>query len=307
MKKIKFSVIIPAHNEEDLIGRAVKSVLNQTFKDFEVIISNDGSTDKTKEIIGKIMKKDKRVKIINRKKGHSAAFARNRGAEKAKGKVFVFLDADCTISRNFLEKINQKLDKGDGFAVDCFAITNSIVNYALSGLTIPIVMKKEIYSKKDYDAPMLFTITKKAYNKIKGYDENIFYFEDENFAKRFYAKEFKSVFVRGAKQYFELPSTFKEFLRQCQWIAKGTNSLKNPQIRKRKRTLWFLKSLFLISPLLFLIFSYQAFLWVLVITLGVTYLNLVKRNKNPIKSVFSLIFLYIKTFYVSIRLLKKKS
>jgi len=305
MKKIKFSIIIPAHNEEETIGRCIKSVLDQTFKDFEIIISNDGSTDKTQEIVEKILLKDKRIKIINRKQGHSAAFARNRGAEKAKGKVLVFLDADCTISKNFLDKINQSLNKGDAFAVDCFAIKNSWVNYALSGLTIPIALDKIIYSQKDHDAPMFFTITKKAYQKLKGYNEKIFYYEDEDFAKRFYSKKLKSVFVEGAYQYFELPSTFKEFLRQCKWIAKGTNSLPNPQERKRKRSVWFLKSLFLISPLLFLTLSYHAFLWVLTITMGFTYLNLIKRNKNIFKSVLSLFLLYIKTFYVSIRLLKK--
>ena len=51
--------------------------------------------------------------------------------------------------------------------------------------------------------------------------------------------------------------------------------------------------------------SYEAFLWVLAITIGFTYLNLVKRNKNIFKSILSLFFLYIKTFYVGVRLLKK--
>lgn len=103
MKTPKFSVIIPAHNEEDVIERAIKSILNQTYQNFEIIISNDGSTDKTKEIVENLIKKDKRIKILNQDKGHSAAFARNWGAEKAKGEILIFLDADTFISTNALE------------------------------------------------------------------------------------------------------------------------------------------------------------------------------------------------------------
>ena len=285
MKKPIFSIIIPAHNEETLIKRAIDSILFQTFREYEIIISNDGSTDNTQKIVENLIKKDKRIKIINRKKGHSAAFARNKGAEIAKGKVLVFLDADCIVSKNFLEKIHRELKKADAFAVDCFAIKNSFVNYALSGLTVPVKLEKRTYSKYDVDSPMFFTIKKKAYDTIKGYNEDLFYFEDEDFAKRFYSKGFKTLFVEGAFQYFELPSSFREFLRQCKWIAKGTNSFKNPTDRKNKRALWFLKSLFLISPVLFLMVSYEAFLWVLAITIGFTYLNLVKRNKNIFKSI----------------------
>lgn len=294
MKYPKFSVIIPAHNEEDLIKKAIKSVQNQTFQNFEIIVSNDGSTDKTREIVEKMIKKDKRIKLLNQSKGHSGSFARNRGAEIAKGEIFIFLDADTYFNNLFLEKINKHKGKADAFVVDCFPVKNNLINSALAGLYVPIVIKKG----ENTNNLMFFCITKKAFNEIKGYDEEIFYYEDKSIAERFYKKRFKSIFVGGAKQYFELPSTFNEFFRQCKWIGRGTNTIKEKKKRIRRKLYWFGKFLFLISPLFF-IFNIYLFLSVLLFTILFTYIQLIKRNKDLKLSLITLPFVYIKTFLVS--------
>lgn len=84
-KKLKISVVIPARNEEDVIERSVRSLLNQTVKPYEIIVVNDGSTDATREIVEKLGKEEGRVKLINFDRGHSAAFARNRGRRLQEG------------------------------------------------------------------------------------------------------------------------------------------------------------------------------------------------------------------------------
>ncbi|MBT7706386.1 glycosyltransferase family 2 protein [archaeon] len=303
MKKIKFSIIIPARNEEEGIERAINSIQKQTHKDFEVIISNDGSTDKTREIVEGLIKKDKRIRILNRKEGRSAAFARNRGAEKANGEIIVFLDADTFLKDNFLEEINKCKSRVDGYACDCFSSHKTIVNYALSGMTIPIIAKKKMYSKLDKDRLMFFCVTKKAYKKIGGYSEEIFYFEDEDFANKFYDAGFKSAFIKDTCQYFELPSTFSEFIRQSSWIAKGLNSIKDSKKRRSVKFKWLAKSIFLLLPLFFL--KTNLALLVFCITAGIVYLNLIIRNKNLIKSLVSLPFLYVKTIFITSKLIIK--
>jgi glycosyltransferase involved in cell wall biosynthesis len=303
MKTPKFSVIIPAHNEEDVIERAIKSILNQTYQNFEIIISNDGSTDKTKEIVENLIKKDKRIKILNQDKGHSAAFARNWGAEKAKGEILIFLDADTFISTNALEEISKSILDVDAFAFDCIPKNKTIVNYALSGLVVPIVARKQIYSKEDKDQIMFFCISQNAFNKLKGYDETIFYFEDEDLVQRFYEMGFKTINFNTTMQYYELPATFKGFLRQCKWIAKGLNSIKIKKQRMKTKLFWLIKSIFLVMPLLFS-FSSKLFFISLGLTLGFTYILLIKRNKNIIKSLVALPFLYIKTGIITYLLIK---
>ena len=87
------SVIIIAYNIEQYIEKCIKSVINQTFKEIEILIVNDGSTDKTLSIINEWALKDKRIKIINQvNKG--AIEARKAGLDKCNGKYVLFVDGD---------------------------------------------------------------------------------------------------------------------------------------------------------------------------------------------------------------------
>ena len=88
----KISVIIPSYNRGNLIGDSIKSVLNQTYKNLEVIVVDDGSTDNTKEEIDKI--EDERVKYIKLIKNGGGSNARNIGIQNAIGKYISFQDSD---------------------------------------------------------------------------------------------------------------------------------------------------------------------------------------------------------------------
>lgn len=90
----EISVIIPMYNAEKYIQQAVDSVLNQTFKDVEVIVINDCSTDRSYELCELLYDKNERVSLINQKKNHGVAVARNIGINAAKGKYIAFLDND---------------------------------------------------------------------------------------------------------------------------------------------------------------------------------------------------------------------
>jgi glycosyltransferase involved in cell wall biosynthesis len=87
------SIIIPAYNAERFIARTLSSALNQTFKEIEVIVVNDGSTDKTQSIIENFAVNDSRLRLFNTM-NRGVAMARNFGIENARGSYVAFLDAD---------------------------------------------------------------------------------------------------------------------------------------------------------------------------------------------------------------------
>jgi glycosyltransferase involved in cell wall biosynthesis len=86
-----FSVIIPVYNREEIVKRAIKSVLDQTFQDFELILVNDGSTDNTYDVLNSFASDN--VKIINQD-NLGVSSARNKAAQNASGKYLAFLDSD---------------------------------------------------------------------------------------------------------------------------------------------------------------------------------------------------------------------
>ena len=139
--------------------------------------------------------------------------------------------------------------------------------------------------------------------KVGGYDENIFYFEDEDFARRFYKENFKTIHLELAKQYYELPPTLKEFVRQCKWIGKGINTLPDKDKKNKMKSVWIAKSIFLLFPLIFL-WNLKLFLTFLVITAGISCFGLIYRNKNPVLSLITLPFLYTKTFLVTFNIIR---
>lgn len=102
MEKIKVSVLIPAYNVGKYIGKCLDSVINQSLKEIEIIVVNDGSKDDTLEIIENYQKRDKRVILIN-KINEGLYSARNEGLKKANGEYILHLDGDDWIESNYLK------------------------------------------------------------------------------------------------------------------------------------------------------------------------------------------------------------
>jgi teichuronic acid biosynthesis glycosyltransferase TuaG len=111
-KKIIFSIIIPCFNAAKTIERPFLSLLKQTYKNFEVIIVNDGSTDNSTEIIENYLTKDPRFILINHFKNSGVANTRNTGLDNVRGKYVCFLDADDWWPKNKLEVYLEYFKKG---------------------------------------------------------------------------------------------------------------------------------------------------------------------------------------------------
>lgn len=94
------SVVIPLYNKEKQIAKTLQTVLNQTYQNFEIVIVNDGSTDRSVDEVKKFL--NSRIRLINQKNGGVSA-ARNRGIKEAKGEYLAFLDADDIWQNNYLQ------------------------------------------------------------------------------------------------------------------------------------------------------------------------------------------------------------
>ena len=107
----KISVLMPAYNSEKYISEAIESILNQTFTDFEFIIINDGSTDKTAEIINKYAKSDNRIKFVNNTKNQGLIAVLNEGLDIATGEYIARMDSDdISLPERFAKQI-EYMDK----------------------------------------------------------------------------------------------------------------------------------------------------------------------------------------------------
>ncbi len=104
---VEVSVVVPTYNRADVLPRAIDSVLNQTYSDFELIIVDDGSTDNTRELIYGY--KDSRIKYIPLEENRGVSVARNIGVESACGDYVLFVDSDDELLENAIEVLVEKL------------------------------------------------------------------------------------------------------------------------------------------------------------------------------------------------------
>ena len=107
------SIITPSYNSSNFIAETIKSVLNQTYQEWEMIIIDDYSSDISINIIEKYIKKDNRIKLLKLEKNVGPAYARNIGIKEAKGKYISFLDSDDIWYPNKLEEQIKFMQKND--------------------------------------------------------------------------------------------------------------------------------------------------------------------------------------------------
>lgn len=108
MKNHYFSIIIPLYNKADYIERAIQSIINQTYQNFEIIVVNDGSSDNGEKIVESIS--DNRIVLINQQ-NQGVSASRNNGAHKARYNMLTFLDADDVWHETFLGEANRLVNQ----------------------------------------------------------------------------------------------------------------------------------------------------------------------------------------------------
>lgn len=112
MSNYAVSIVVPVYNAEKYLSKCIDSILNQTFKNFELILVNDGSKDNSLIICEDYKVSDRRIKVIN-KKNEGVSIARNIGINSAKGKYIMFIDSDDWIESNMVEKMYDAIQNSD--------------------------------------------------------------------------------------------------------------------------------------------------------------------------------------------------
>lgn len=112
------SLILPAFNAQNYIGRCIESLLKQTYRNLEIIIINDGSIDRTLEICKEYEKKDSRIILINQE-NKGVSYCRNNGIARATGDFIVFIDSDDYIDASMVEKLHEVQKEKDADIVQC--------------------------------------------------------------------------------------------------------------------------------------------------------------------------------------------
>ncbi|MBI3587828.1 glycosyltransferase [Candidatus Micrarchaeota archaeon] len=295
------SVIVPARNEQGVVGDSVKSILEQTYKRLEIIVINDGSTDRTREIVEGLRMRDKRIRLINFGKGHSAAFARNAGIRVMRGDIMVLHDADSIAGPRFVESIVRRFveDGVDGvankvlsrrpktFIGKCVAAQRQMMWEYAQNEPVPLL---------DCTKVLVGHYSARAMKALKGFDERIFYFEDTDLSQRFYAGGFKATFEPRAVEYHSDPDSWGETTRQAKWFGKGM------ALRLRHYGEWrsFLIPLFSLALLAFLALSlllpvreFQLPFLALFLAWLARGIKMSVQTKDPLHSFgFMLLFLY---------------
>ena len=184
MSNIKISVIIPVYNCEEYIGTTLKSVINQNFKDYEIIVIDDGSTDNSLEIIKLTLKGcGIKYKIIHQKNA-GVSVARNQGILASEGEFLVFVDGDDYILENHLSELYVE---GYDFTLTQFAKKHDdrLSNY--NNFDFESISTDE-FIKKELNMEILFNFFQLAYKAdiIKGnnifFTPGVVYGEDIEFA-----------------------------------------------------------------------------------------------------------------------------
>src|SRR3989338_6888236 len=170
------SIIIPTYNEEKYLPKLLDCIKKQTYKDYEVIVADANSKDKTRQIAKKYG-----CKIV---KGGMPGVGRNNGAKAAKGGILLFLDADSLIEGDFIEKYIEDIKKRSLDAGACYLHPDSsrIIDKIFLGIFNIWIYATQYFYPNGCGSGIF--CKKWLHNKIKGFDETITLSEDMDYVKR---------------------------------------------------------------------------------------------------------------------------
>ncbi len=172
------SIVIPVFNAEKTIYNCINDVLNQTFKNFEIVIINDGSTDNSLQICNDFALRDERIKIFSNM-NHGVSYSRNYGIKKSQGRYLVFVDSDDRCPNTMLETL-LKFNNGE------FVLSN-ISDYYKNSLH----SENDIYA---YEGQYL----------LSEFLEKVFVFNNiKHFTGAIYAKLFDLLIIKNNKIFFD--------------------------------------------------------------------------------------------------------
>jgi len=190
------SVIIPAYNFGRFLLRALKSVRDQTYSNFEICLTNDGSTDRTDEVVKSFIRNNPQIPftyIVQDNRGLSAA--RNAAAARARGEYLCFLDADDALKPDCLKilvEYKRRYPDAEIISGGCECVVfdreeNIVSRILIAKKKVEFIPSQRVFIRLFYQNMMgmiSILITRKLFERTKGFDENIRTSEDRDFFLR---------------------------------------------------------------------------------------------------------------------------
>ena len=218
----KVSVIIPVYNVEKYICKCLDSVINQTYKNIEIILVDDGSLDGSGKICDDYAKKDDKIKVIHKENGGLSS-ARNEGLEISTGKYVFFVDSDDYVAENLLEEVVCLLEKTD--ADVCMFSHFTVNENGEFKQTLPL--EKDVYGQEDIkkiiipsfigqkdasETPLLGFVCRQAFKRqtidnLRFRSEREYYAEDVVFDLEFYTRAKKLCVINKPFYYYRFVSS----------------------------------------------------------------------------------------------------
>lgn len=211
---MKITVVLPVYNEERVVANCLRSLGEQTVaKDLEIIVVDDGSTDKTLSKIGK--------NLVIRQDHKGPGAARNLGAGKARGDILVFVDADMEFEPDFLAKLTQPIVAGH--TVGTFSKEEYLLNKNMPLArcwNLNFGRKADKMHSDNYpDSQNVFrAILREKFLSVGGFDTDVGYTDDWSLSRKLGEM---AVAALGAKYYHRNPDNFPEIWVQARWFGKN--------------------------------------------------------------------------------------
>lgn len=187
MKNPEISIIMPVYNSEKYLGKCIDSVLTQSFCDFELLLIDDGSTDRSPQICDDYALKDNHVKVIHKDNG-GVSSARNMGLSAVRGGYLCFFDSDDTLEPNALQLMYEKISNGN-------------YDLVIAG-----------YNRYDEDGTKIFGMSRKEVEalSIDSALKEMYYPKDEEYQGYLWNKMFRSDIIKNAGLKFNECIAFNE-------------------------------------------------------------------------------------------------
>jgi len=185
-RKVKYSVIIPTLNEEKFLPLLLSSLASQTERNFEVIVVDGSSQDKTVAIANTFKRKVPGLKIVVSKIA-SLPLQRNLGAQKSNGEWLAFIDADSILMPNFFERVSEFIKRTNPALLTTWCSPDSDnTNDAIIALINNLLEEGSVLVKRPFSPGALTVVLRGAYDSVGGYDEEHAFNEDVDFGLRLY-------------------------------------------------------------------------------------------------------------------------
>ena len=216
----KVSIVLPLYNSAGEVAAVLAELDKQSYRDREIILVDDGSTDGTPKIANELATGRKDVTIVETNHG-GASHARNVGVEKASGEIIFFAESDCVYDESYLQKAVEQLDSEPEAGAVCLTGAPLITRSTLATKSIDIENKVQhrLLNQGKTKPFYAWVYRRDVLMKLGGFDEKLFQGEDKDLFERLKSAHYAVAWVPGVNWRHRRDQTTPELARK--WFSRG--------------------------------------------------------------------------------------